>query len=61
LYALAGIPQVLIIDLPGKAVENYTEPRGGRYTNVQRLTKGKKVGLVELEDISLDVSELLGE
>jgi hypothetical protein len=60
LYAKAGIPQVLLIDIPGKAVENYTEPRDGRYTNVQRLTTGR-MRLVEVEDISIEVSEALGE
>jgi hypothetical protein len=60
LYAKAGIPQVLLIDIPGKAVEKNTEPRDDRYTNVQRLTKGK-VRLAEFEDISIEVSELLGE
>jgi Uma2 family endonuclease len=60
LYAKGGIPQVLLIDIPGKGVENYTEPRDGRFTNVQRLTTGR-VRLVEFEDVSIEVSELLGE
>lgn len=60
LYAKGGIPKVLLIDIPGKGVENYTEPRDGCFTNVQRLMTGRG-RLVNFEDMSIEVSELLGE
>jgi Uma2 family endonuclease len=44
-YADSGIPQYVIINLPDRVVENYTEPQvgKGRYARVETLRPGEKV------------------
>lgn len=38
LYAASGIPEYWIVDVAGKAIEVYTAPVDGRYSQVQRVT-----------------------
>lgn len=37
LYATAGVPEVWIVDVDGRQVEVYRDPRGGRYASEERL------------------------
>ena len=45
LYAEAEIPEVWIVNLPGSAVEVYSEPAGSTYRNVRRAKRGELLTL----------------
>lgn len=40
IYAAARVPEYWIVDLAGRAVEVYTEPKRGAYTKVVRVRRG---------------------
>jgi Uma2 family endonuclease len=51
IYAEAGVPEYWIVDVDGRAVEVYREPRDGDYQSMTRVTTGnmRPVELPELE------------
>lgn len=60
LYARSGIQQVLLIDIEGEAVEEYTSPSQETYTTFRRLLRGAALEIVELQHTEFTVNELLG-
>jgi Uma2 family endonuclease len=60
LYAEAGIPEVWLVDLPGKVIETYREPRGGGYRVARTARRGESVAPRAFPDLSLTVEDVLG-
>jgi Uma2 family endonuclease len=60
LYARAGIPQVLIVNMPGEIIECYAEPVNGAYQRFMRAQRGETVGIILLPNLSLSVNVVLG-
>ena len=59
-FARAGVPDLWLVDLPGREVRVHREPAGDRYARVERLTDGD-VLVAELAAVPpVDVSALLG-
>ena len=61
LYARAGIPEFWLVDLPGEAIEIYTEPLKGRYRLVRRVERGETVTSQTIPGLTLDVDAILGQ
>ena len=61
IYAAAGVPQYLIVNLPGDCVETFEAPQRdtARYAVTRRLHRGESVRLLDFPDLELRVSELL--
>jgi Uma2 family endonuclease len=45
LYARAGIPEVLIVDLAGEVIERHTDPSEDRYRSFERAREDKRSSL----------------
>lgn len=58
-YACAGVPEVWIVDLPGRAIEVYREPRGGSYTRRERLQEGRLTATL-VPAFAVGVAEVAG-
>jgi Uma2 family endonuclease len=61
LYALAGIPEVWITDVEGKAVERYTDPQGNQYATKQTFKQGQSISINALSTISLNIDSIFGQ
>ena len=59
LYARAEIPQVVIVNIPGEVIENYTEPVNGAYQKFTRVQRDESVHIVGIPDLSLAVGSVL--
>ncbi|MDR7486592.1 MAG: Uma2 family endonuclease [Armatimonadota bacterium] len=59
MYALAGIPEYWILNLPDRALEVYREPTGDRYRVTRRLGPQETVAPVAAPDVRLQVADLL--
>jgi Uma2 family endonuclease len=55
LYAHAGIPEAWVVDVESKSVEVYTEPRGGRYTQMRTYRSGESIAPRAFPDHSFAV------
>jgi Uma2 family endonuclease len=60
LYARAGIPVVLLVDIPGESIEVYAGPTEGAYTSVNLYRRGETFSLAILPQASLAVDQVLG-
>lgn len=58
-YAQAGIPEVWITVLPEQVIEAYTEPAGGRYTQMRTFRPGDTFAPGCFPDIALSVDDVL--
>ncbi|MDE2785340.1 MAG: Uma2 family endonuclease [Chloroflexota bacterium] len=61
LYALAGIPEVWIVNRPSRCIEAYTEPSGNEYATVRYFGPGETVAPQAFPDITLAVDRIIGE
>ncbi len=61
IYAAAGVPQYLVVNLAGDRVETFTGPipRRARWTEARTAVRGERIPLVALPGLSLAVDELL--
>ena len=59
LYAAAGIPQMLIMDLNGDCIEDLTDPGPDGYRQRAIRRRGDKIRLVALPDLEFAVADLL--
>ncbi len=59
LYAAAGIPETWLIDLTSNAIEAYTQPRDGAYSNVRSLRSNDAIAPFAFPDLALRVADLL--
>ena len=60
LYARAGIPQVLIVNMPSEVIENYSEPANGAYQKFMRVQRGESIDILLLPTISLPIDVVFG-
>ena len=60
LYAEAGIPQMLIVNIPADLIESYAEPVGGVYQRIAQIRRGEFVEIVGVPGVVLSVDEVLG-
>jgi Uma2 family endonuclease len=60
LYARAGILEYWIVDVGRKMVEVYRSPSEDGYSSVEELRPGDRISVLELPDVKLAVSEILG-
>ena len=60
LYARAGIPEVWLVNIPGRRVEQHAEPMGGVYQTVRVWQPGETVQAHTLPELSLAVNDILG-
>lgn len=60
LYARAGIPQVLLVNIPAEVVESYSDPLNDAYQNVQHLGHGEAVNIEAIPGLMLSVDIVLG-
>lgn len=59
LYAEARVHEYWIIDMPKRAVELYSAPRGGVFTKHSKVTKGELV-VPRFDDVRIQLSDLFG-
>jgi Uma2 family endonuclease len=59
LYARAGIPQYLILNLNADEIEDYRDPDENGYRSKQTYRAGQSFNLVAFPDITVAVAELL--
>lgn len=59
LYARHGVPEVWLVDLPGRAVEIFREPDGEGYVERHRLTEGDAAPAL-VSGLTIDLATLLG-
>lgn len=59
LYAAAGLPQMLIMDLNGDCIEDLTDPGPDGYRQRAIRRRGDKIRLVALPDLEFAVADLL--
>jgi len=59
LYAQAGIPEVWIVNLAAKTVEQYTEPANGTYKTLRTAEHGDTVTPTLLPALTLQVADMI--
>ncbi len=58
-YADEGIPEVWLVNLPEEAIESFTNPINGVYTEVREYRIGEKIRPALLPSVAVDVSDML--
>lgn len=61
LYASAGIPEAWLVDLTGDQVGVYREPRTGTYARVQWAARGDVLTPLQLPQVTLAVTDIMGQ
>jgi Uma2 family endonuclease len=59
-YALAGISEAWVVNLPAGQVEVYRSPTPDGYREVQRFPRGGRLAPAAFPDLSLAVDEIVG-
>lgn len=59
LYALNGIAEVWLIDLPRQRLEVYRDPARDGYRTVQRLQRGERVAPQAFPDFEIEIAAIL--
>ena len=59
-YAQAEIPEVWLVDLANKTVEQYSRPRNSRYADASTFEQGQLIKSKSVEGLSLPVNDILG-
>ena len=60
LYALYAIPEVWIENIPDRAIEAYSNPVNGEYTESRTYRPGETISPTAFPDVVLPVSQLIG-
>jgi Uma2 family endonuclease len=60
LYARAGVPVTILVDLPKELIEVHSEPSNGQYQSVQIFRYGESFQLKTLPQLNLNVAAILG-
>jgi Uma2 family endonuclease len=58
-YALAGIAEYWIVDLPHNRIAIYTEPDGDRYRSQRAAAPGESISPSAFPDVSIAVDDIL--
>jgi len=61
IYAAAGVPQYLVVNLPGDRIETFASPDPARaaWIEARPAFRGERIALVTLPDLSLSVDAML--
>jgi Uma2 family endonuclease len=59
-YALAGIPEVWLVDLEQFVVTQYASPRGNAYEHAQVHVRGQTIDCRSIADLRVAVVDILG-
>lgn len=59
IYAQAGVPQLILIDVPRREARIYRDPRDGDYERVETLREGSTVVIDAFPDVGFDLAEVL--
>lgn len=57
-YAIAGIAEVWIVDVGKQIVEQYNQPRNGRYHQMQLAERGERITAQTIDQLVLSVDAL---
>lgn len=57
-YAMSGIPEAWLIDINQQVVEQYTQPRNGRYLSKLTLERGDTLSPQSVSGLQLSVDDL---
>lgn len=57
-YAMSGIPEAWLIDINQQVVEQYTQPRNGKYRNKLTLERGDTLTAQRVSGLRLSVDSL---
>ena len=60
LYAAAGIPESLLVNLPKDAIECYTQPVNGKYQSVKIVKRGESFTSQVVPGLTLSAEAILG-
>ena len=60
LYARAGIPEMWLVNIPGRRVEQHAEPVNGVYQVARVWQRGETVQAHTLAELSLPVNDIIG-
>jgi Uma2 family endonuclease len=60
LYALAGIPEAWLVNLPGDGIETYRRPVGGRYADVETVRRGGTLAPLAFPSLQSSADRILG-
>ena len=60
LYAEAGVGDYWVVNIPGRRLEVYRDPRGGKYQEVRYFTLSESVAPIAFPDLRLSVAMLFG-
>lgn len=60
MYAEAGIPEVLIVNLNGGVIEQFAEPADGAYSLVRQYQRSETIEAVAVPGLALAVDAILG-
>lgn len=60
-YAQEGIPEVWVLRLDENCIIQYREPVGRRYQSINQFRPGESITLQLFPDVTIPVSQLLGE
>jgi Uma2 family endonuclease len=58
-YARAGLPQCLIINVAGRAVEDYRDPAPDGYRTKHTYVAGQSFNLVAFPELTINAADLL--
>lgn len=59
-YAASNLPELWIIDVAGRSIEQYSQPRDGQYRTKQTREYDAHIVSIRLANVALDVSRILG-
>jgi Uma2 family endonuclease len=59
LYAASNVAEYWVVDLVGRAIEVYTEPKAGRFAQVRRVDSGGRVSPGAFPEVVLEVAGVL--
>jgi Uma2 family endonuclease len=59
-YARSSIPELWIIDVPTKQIEQYTQPREAGYRTVQYHSQGETLTCTSIENLTLAIDDIFG-
>lgn len=59
-YAAAAIPEVWLVNIAQRAVEQYAEPENGRYTLYRVVNRGETLAATQIPELEIPVERIFG-
>ena len=60
-YAAASIPEVWIVNRPGRRIESYSDPAGDEYATVRYYGPDESIAPLAFPDVTLEVDRIIDE